>query len=61
MSYTFAKKFFGRLNEIDLCDIKNLWGVVKPLLSNKVVYDERVTLVEDDKIIENDKKTLHLF
>ena len=55
------RKFFGRLNEIDLCDIKNLWGVVKPLLSNKVVYNERVTLVEDDKIIENDKKTLNEF
>ena len=40
-----------------LCDNKNFWGVVKPLLSNKVVYNERITLVEDDKIIENDKNT----
>ena len=47
-----------------LCDNKKFWGVVKPLLSNKVVYNERTTLVEDDKIIENDKNTaifMHFF
>ena len=31
--------------------------MVKPLLSNKVVYNERITLKEDDKIVENDKST----
>ena len=40
-----------------MCDNKKFWGKVKPLLSNKVVYNERITLVEDDKIIENDKNT----
>ena len=40
-----------------MCDNKKFWCVVKPLLSNKVVYNERITLVEDDKIIENDKNT----
>ena len=51
------REFFGSLNETHLCDNKKFWGVVKPLLSNKVVYNERITLVEDDKIIENDKNT----
>ena len=59
------REFFGGLNEIDLCDDKNFFfltggwgvGVVKPLLSNKVVYNERITLKEDDKIVENDKST----
>ena len=37
--------------------IRNFGGVVKPLLSNKVVYNEKITLVEDDKIIENDKNS----
>ena len=50
------REFFGSLNDTHLCD-KKLWGVVKPSLSNKVVYIERITLVEDDKIIENDKNT----
>ena len=34
--------------------------MVKPLLSNKVAYDERITLVEDDKIKENDKNTAYI-
>ena len=48
-------EFFGSPNETHLCDSKKFWGVVKPLLWNKVVYNERITIVGDDKIIENDK------
>ena len=40
-----------------MCDNKKSWVVVKPLSSNKIVYNQRITLVEDDKIIENDKNT----
>ena len=40
-----------------MCDNQKFWGVVKPLLSNKVVYNERIALVEDEKIIENDINT----
>ena len=40
-----------------MCDNKKFWCVAKPLLSNKVVYNERIILQEDDKIIENDKNT----
>ena len=52
-----VKKFFGRLNETDLCDNKKFWGVVKPLLSNKIVSNKKITPVENDKIVENDKST----
>ena len=51
------REFFGSLNETNLCDNKKIWGVAKHLLSNKVVYNERISLVEDGKIIENDKNT----
>ena len=51
------REFFGSLNETDLCDNKKFGSVVKPLLSNKVVHNERITLVEDEKIVENDKNT----
>ena len=51
------REFFGSLNKTRLCDKKKFWGVVKSLLSNKVVYNETITLEEDDKIIENDKNT----
>ena len=51
------REFFGSLNETDLFDNKKFWGVVKPLLSNQVAHNERITLVEDDKIVENHKDT----
>ena len=51
------REFFGSLNKTHLCDNKKIWDVVKPLLSNKVLYNERITLVEDDKIIENNRNT----
>ena len=35
----------------------NFGGAVKPLLSNKVVSYEKITLVEDDNIVENGKNT----
>ena len=31
--------------------------MVKPSLLNKVVFNEKITLVEDDNIVENDKNT----
>ena len=54
------REFYGNLNEKKLCDNKKFWGVVKPVLSNKVVSNEKITLVEKDNIVKNDKK-LQLF
>ena len=31
--------------------------MVKPSLLNKVVFNEKITLVKDDNIVENDKNT----
>ena len=43
------KEYFGNLNEKNLCDNKKFWSVVKLLLSNKVVSNEKIILVENDK------------
>ena len=51
------REFFESLNETHFCDNKKCWGVVKSLLSNKVIYNEGITFIEDDKIIEIYKKT----
>ena len=51
------RECFGSLNETDLCDNKKFWSMIKPLLSNKVVYNERINLVEECKIVENDQNT----
>ena len=40
---------------------RNFGGVVKPVLSNKVVSNEKITLVEQDNIVENEKKKMQLF
>ena len=51
------REYFGNLNDKNLCDNKKFWSVVKPLLSNKVVSNEKIILLENDKIVENDKKS----
>ena len=43
------KELYGNLNEKKLCDNKKFWGVVKPVLSSKVVSNEKITVVENDK------------
>ena len=52
-----VREFIRNVTEKNLCDNKKFWGVDKPLLSNKVVSNEKITLVEDDKILEIDKNT----
>ena len=54
---TYVLHFYGDLNEKALCDNKKFRGVVKPVLPNKVVSNEKITLDEQDNIAENDKKT----
>ena len=49
------REFFWSLNQKHLCDNKKFWGVVKSLISNKIVVNEKITLVEDDNIVENDE------
>ena len=51
------KEYFGNLDEKKICGNKKFWSVVKPLLSNKVVSNEKITLIENNNIIENDEKT----
>ena len=45
------------LNEKNVCDNKKFWRVVKLLLSNKIISNEKITIVESDKIIRSDKET----
>ena len=35
------REFYSNLNEKKLCDNKKFWGVVKPILSNKIVSNEK--------------------
>ena len=50
------RDYYGSLNERNICDDKKFWKVVKPCLFNKVISNEKITLVEGDKIIKDDDK-----
>ena len=57
----FCVKVKGNILEISMKKryetIRNFASVVKPLLSNKVVSNEKITLIENNNINENDEKT----
>ena len=48
------KDYYGNLNEKDVIDNKKFWKTVKPLFSDKVKSSEKITLVQEDKIITSD-------
>ena len=49
LCFTFAKKQKRLLYEKN----KKLWKVVKPLLSNKIVSNEKIALVEGKKLLKS--------
>ena len=54
---TIKKSFQNKYNNLDekkVTDNKTFWKTIKPFLSNKIVSREKVTLREEDDIIESD-------
>ena len=51
------REYFGNVDGEKVCDNKKFLSVAKPLLSNKVVSNEKMALIENKNIIENDEKT----
>ena len=51
------RDYCQNLNVNSVCDNEKFWKVVKPLLSNKVVSNEKITLVEKTEILKSDKET----
>ena len=49
------RELYGNLNEKKLCD-KKFWGVVKPVLSNKILSNERIPLIEQGDIVGKGKR-----
>ena len=43
------RDYYNNLNEKN----KKLWKVVKPLLSNKIVSNEKIALVEEKKLLKS--------
>ena len=50
------REYYGNLNEKNVIDNKIFWKTVKPFLSSKTTNDSKITLVENDKVINDDTK-----
>ena len=48
------------VNEKKIIDNKTFWKTVKPFLSDKTPSEEKITLIENDKIIKTDTKTANV-
>ena len=58
--YKKLKKALCKSNHKDIADDKQFWRTVKLLLSDKSKSNEKITLVEDNKIISEDKDNTEL-
>ena len=54
------KNYYANLNQKDIADNKQFWRTVKPLLSDKSKSNEKITLVEGDKITTEDKSNAEI-
>ena len=54
------KKHYANLNHKDIADNKQFWRTVKLLISDKSKSNEKITLVEDNRTISEDKDNAEL-
>ena len=54
------KNYYSNLNEKSMTDNKKFWKTVTPFLSDRVLSTERITLIENDKLINNDSETANI-
>ena len=55
------KKYFSNLDLNKITDNKKFWNTIKPFFSNGSSKSSKITLVEDDEIITEDKKIAEKF
>ena len=54
------KDHYANLNEKDIADNKQFWRTVKPLLADKIKPSDKITLVEGEEIINDDKENAEI-
>ena len=54
------KLYYNNLYEKKITDNKTFWKAVKPFLSDKIVSGAKVTLIEEDGIVESDTNTAQI-
>ena len=54
------KLYYSNLDEKKVTDNKTSWKTIKLFLSHKIVSREKVTLIEEDEIVESDINTAQI-
>ena len=55
------KEYYDSQDEKHVTDNKTFWKTVKPFLSDKTVNSPKITLVEQNEIINNEEKIAEIF
>ena len=51
------REYYSRLDVKNITDIKTFWKAVKPFLSDDVTSTQKITQIDNDKIVKNDDDT----
>ena len=54
------KNYCSNLNEKNISDNKKFWKTVVPFLLDEIISTERITLMENDKIININNETANI-
>ena len=55
------KEFYNNLNVKYITENKLFWNTVKPSFADKTLKDERITLVENNKVVSDESKLVEIF
>ena len=55
------KEFYNNLNLKYITENKLFWKTVKPSFTDKTLKDERITLVENNKVVSDESKLVEIF
>ena len=59
-SQKIQKLYYSNLDEKKFTDNKTFWKTIKPFFSNKIVSRQKVTLIEEDEIVESEINTAQI-
>ena len=54
------KLYYSNLDENNVTHNKTFWKTIKPFWSDKIVSREKITLIEEDEIVESDSNTAQI-
>ena len=55
------KEYYSKLSPKQISDNKKFWKIVKPFFSDKSVTTDKITIIDDNEIYEDDKKVAEIF